>query len=74
MCINDINSNFRGSGADLIGSNYARMPVEREALRYNMSHKNRGHCVIFNHRHFDSHTSLGVCLTLSNYFGIIMLW
>lgn len=40
-------------------SSYARMPIDRDALRYNMTHKSRGHCVIFNHRIFDSHTGLG---------------
>ncbi|ROT64918.1 caspase 2 [Penaeus vannamei] len=38
---------------------FARMSVDRDAARYNMSHKQRGHCVIFNHRHFDQHTGLG---------------
>ncbi|XP_063603069.1 caspase-1-like isoform X1 [Penaeus indicus] len=38
---------------------FARMSVDRDAVRYNMSHKQRGHCVIFNHRHFDQHTGLG---------------
>ncbi|XP_063602982.1 caspase-1-like [Penaeus indicus] len=38
---------------------FARMSVDRNAVCYNMSHKQRGHCVIFNHRHFDQHTGLG---------------
>ncbi|XP_042858269.1 caspase-1-like [Penaeus japonicus] len=37
----------------------ARMSVDSDALRYNMKHKRRGHCVIFNHSHFDQHTGLG---------------
>ncbi|XP_047488847.1 caspase-1-like isoform X3 [Penaeus chinensis] len=36
-----------------------RMSVNRDAVCYNMSHRQRGHCVIFNHRHFDQHTGLG---------------
>ncbi|XP_068237606.1 caspase-1-like [Palaemon carinicauda] len=42
-----------------LGSSYARMPVEKDAVRYNMNHPSRGHCVIFNHSIFDSHTGLG---------------
>lgn len=38
------------------------MPVAGEAFRYSGSHKRRGHCVIFNHRHFDRVTGLGVSI------------
>lgn len=30
------------------------MPVPMNADRYNMSHKNRGKCVVFNHEYFDT--------------------
>ncbi|XP_069174400.1 caspase-1 isoform X1 [Procambarus clarkii] len=40
-------------------SRIARMPVEREAMRYNGNHRQRGHCLVFNHRIFDRHTGLG---------------
>lgn len=30
------------------------MPVPIDADRYNMNHKNRGKCIIFNHEEFDS--------------------
>lgn len=33
--------------------NYAEMPVGRYATDYNMSHKNRGMAIIFNHEHFE---------------------
>lgn len=29
------------------------MPVQKDAECYNMNHKNRGKCVIFNHENFD---------------------
>lgn len=32
---------------------FARMPVERYASQYNMSHGKRGLAIIFNHEHFD---------------------
>lgn len=35
---------------------YARMPVDRNAPYYNMSHKQRGMAIIFNHEHFDIHS------------------
>lgn len=31
---------------------YARMPVDKDAMFYNMNHKNRGRAVIFNHENF----------------------
>lgn len=31
----------------------ARMPTERNAMEYNMSHKKRGLALIFNHEFFD---------------------
>ncbi|XP_029665790.1 caspase-1-like isoform X1 [Formica exsecta] len=43
---------------NLIGIQYststAFMPVPIDADRYNMNHKNRGKCIIFNHEEFDS--------------------
>ncbi|XP_037804964.1 caspase-1-like [Penaeus monodon] len=47
------------TGVDGMPLGFARMSAERDAVRYNMSHKQRGHCAIFNHRHFDEHTGLG---------------
>ncbi|XP_072943933.1 caspase-1-like [Epargyreus clarus] len=35
---------------------YARMPVDRNAMYYNMNHKYRGMAIIFNHEHFDIHS------------------
>lgn len=35
---------------------YARMPVDRNAMYYNMNHKFRGMAIIFNHEHFDIHS------------------
>lgn len=32
------------------------MSVERYAKEYNMTHKNRGIALIFNHEHFDSYS------------------
>lgn len=32
----------------------AKMPTSKEAHSYNMSHKNRGKCIIFNHDIFDT--------------------
>lgn len=43
----------------IVPTGLARMPVEREALRYSGTHQRRGHCAIFNHRVFDRHTGLG---------------
>ncbi|CAH0720685.1 unnamed protein product, partial [Brenthis ino] len=55
-------SNGGGDEGDAWGSHesssvrrYARMPVERDAIYYNMNHKNRGMAIIFNHEHFDIH-------------------
>ncbi|KAK7072110.1 hypothetical protein SK128_019133, partial [Halocaridina rubra] len=49
---------FGKTGEDL-EYRYARMPVERDSSYYNMNHKYRGRCIIFNHRIFDTHTGLG---------------
>lgn len=35
----------------------AAMPVEMDSVRYNMNHKHRGKCIVFNHENFD--TGLG---------------
>ncbi|XP_042213828.1 caspase-1-like isoform X2 [Homarus americanus] len=40
-------------------SSLARMSVESEAMRYSITHRRRGHCIIFNHRVFDRVTGLG---------------
>jgi len=36
----------------------ALMPVEKDADCYNMNHKNRGKCIIFNHEDFSMSTQL----------------
>ncbi|KAJ1521350.1 hypothetical protein ONE63_003026 [Megalurothrips usitatus] len=36
----------------------ARMPVDRNAVYYNMNHRRRGLAILFNHEHFDGHQNL----------------
>jgi caspase 7 len=55
--------NGRGDEGDAWGSHgssdkplYSKMPVDRNAPYYNMTHKNRGMALIFNHEHFDIHS------------------
>lgn len=42
-----------GSTAPNYGQSYAPMPVERDAVFYNMNHPKRGLALIFNHENFD---------------------
>ncbi|XP_063602955.1 caspase-1-like [Penaeus indicus] len=44
---------FGQTGVGGTPQGFARVSTDRDAACYNMSHKQRGHCVIFNHRHFD---------------------
>ncbi|KAG0717871.1 Caspase-1 [Chionoecetes opilio] len=55
----EVDAGGQGSTMGLGQTNLARMSVAGEAFRYCGSHKRRGHCVIFNHRYFDSKTGLG---------------
>lgn len=45
-----------GSHEANVTRRFARMPVDRNAVYYNMKHKSRGMALIFNHEHFDIHS------------------
>ncbi|XP_037804763.1 caspase-1-like [Penaeus monodon] len=47
------------TGVDGMPLGFARMSAERDAVRYNMSHKQRGHCAIFTTATSTSPTGLG---------------
>ncbi|XP_037287900.2 caspase-3 [Rhipicephalus microplus] len=54
----DARSIFGGIFGKQSASPYPVLPTSLEAEEYNMSHKRRGKCVIFNNRNFEIHTKL----------------
>ncbi|KAL3194451.1 hypothetical protein MRX96_046079 [Rhipicephalus microplus] len=56
----DARSIFGGIFGKQSASPYPVLPTSLEAEEYNMSHKRRGKCVIFNNRNFEIHTKLKI--------------
>uniref|UniRef100_G3MT21 Caspase family p20 domain-containing protein n=1 Tax=Amblyomma maculatum TaxID=34609 RepID=G3MT21_AMBMU len=54
----DARSIFGGMFTRRPATQYPVLPTSLEAEEYNMAHPNRGKCVIFNNRYFESHTKL----------------